>query len=106
MKILNIFQNRWSLFIYFSFVFHLEKINKLNALSLANTTIFQHALDDIMRKKPLLTGLSESYHGLISLCGTDQIIDMKNQVDDLVLTWERVHTRLSNRLRNMQVCIN
>ena len=68
--------------------------------------MFQHALDDVLRKKPLLTGLRESYSGLNNVCEPDQLVDIANQVDDIALTWERVHTRLANRLRNMQVCLH
>ncbi|XP_064105399.1 dystrophin-like isoform X14 [Macrobrachium nipponense] len=63
----------------------------------------QHAIDDLGRKKPLLTGLHESYAALTSVCDDSTVLQpVKEQVDDIALTWERVSTRLTNRLKNMQ----
>ncbi|XP_068223554.1 microtubule-actin cross-linking factor 1-like [Palaemon carinicauda] len=63
----------------------------------------QHAIDDLGRKKPLLTGLHESYAALASVCDDSTVLQpVKEQVDDIALTWERVSTRLTNRLKNMQ----
>nr|XP_027238839.1 dystrophin-like isoform X4 [Penaeus vannamei] len=63
----------------------------------------QHAIDDLGRKRPLLTGLHESYAALASMCDDDALLQpIKEQVDDIALTWERVNTRLANRLKNMQ----
>ncbi|CAL4069884.1 unnamed protein product, partial [Meganyctiphanes norvegica] len=64
----------------------------------------QHAIDDIGRKKPLLTGLHESYSALTSESTQPQLLcKVKDQVDDIALTWERVNTRLVNRLKNVKV---
>lgn len=69
------------------------------------TLTLQHAIDDLGRKKPLLTGLHESYADLASLSDDPALLQpIKEQVDDIALTWERVSTRLANRLKNMQVC--
>ncbi|XP_071545207.1 dystrophin-like isoform X14 [Panulirus ornatus] len=63
----------------------------------------QHAIDDLGRKKPLLTGLHESYADLTSLSDDPALLQpIKEQVEDIALTWERVNTRLTNRLKNMQ----
>ncbi|XP_069940660.1 microtubule-actin cross-linking factor 1 isoform X2 [Cherax quadricarinatus] len=63
----------------------------------------QHAIDDLGRKKPLLTGLHESYTALTSLSDDSALLQpIKEQVDDIALTWERVSIRLANRLKNMQ----
>ncbi|XP_064104968.1 utrophin-like [Macrobrachium nipponense] len=64
----------------------------------------QHAIDDLGRKKPLLTGLHESYAALTSVCDDSTVLQpVKEQVDDIALTWGRVSTRLTNRLKNMQL---
>ncbi|XP_069180920.1 LOW QUALITY PROTEIN: dystrophin [Procambarus clarkii] len=63
----------------------------------------EHAIDDLGRKKPLLTGLHESYAALASLSDDSASLHpIKEQVDDIALTWERVSIRLANRLKNMQ----
>ncbi|XP_042209207.1 dystrophin-like [Homarus americanus] len=63
----------------------------------------QHAIDDLGRKKPLLTGLHESYAALTSMSDDPALLQpIKEQVDDITLTWERVSIRLANRLKNMQ----
>ncbi|KAK7068113.1 hypothetical protein SK128_001327 [Halocaridina rubra] len=63
----------------------------------------QHALDDLGRKKPLLSGLHESYAALSSMCDdSTSLHPVKEQIDDIALTWERVSTRLANRHKNMQ----
>lgn len=66
----------------------------------------QHAYDDVMRKKPVLTSIKETVSSLVNLFGGELTAEVQEKVQDQTLVWERVQKRLSNRIENLKVSKN
>ncbi|RXG53832.1 Dystrophin, partial [Armadillidium vulgare] len=63
----------------------------------------QHAYDDVMRKKPVLTSIKETVSSLVNLLGGELTAELQERVQEQTLVWERVQKRLSNRVTNLKI---
>lgn len=86
------------------FLFLFELFFKVPVFILRMVFVFhQHAYDDVMRKKPVLTSIKETVSSLVNLLGGELTAELQERVQEQTLVWERVQKRLSNRVTNLKV---